>query len=62
MKYQCNMSNIDWTKGKEVAIEVDRKCQGKDCLGTFTVEWPGQRRCPRCRKEGRPYKDKEEPF
>jgi hypothetical protein len=40
-----------------------RSCDGNNCLDTFTPTWHKQRRCPRCRREKRPYKDlKNNPF
>ena len=58
------MADNEWVAVTGTATRVPEKkeCEGKDCLNTFDAIWPGQRRCPRCRKEKRPYKDADSPF
>ena len=52
-----------WSDAKEVELPLQpRPCEGKDCLNMFTPTWPIQRRCPRCKREKRPYKDPTSPF
>lgn len=40
----------------------EKECEGRDCLRTFTPTFKLMRRCERCRKEKRPYKETDEPF
>lgn len=60
------MNEDIWAGGKEVeapALELEEKeCEGQNCLSSFMPQWHTQRRCPRCRKEKRPYRDSNSPF
>ena len=56
----------EWADAKEVSApppEVKKKkCEAVDCLEYFEVTWPSMRRCERCRREKREYKDPSSPF
>lgn len=58
--------NDNWEGAMEVKGQPDpiepRMCDGNNCLNMFTPTWHKQRRCARCRKEKRPYKDPQNPF
>lgn len=62
MKEYMDSKNPNWEDGSDVFIEENKVCEGKDCANTFTVTWPGMRRCGRCRKNKVPYKLADEPF
>ena len=57
--HQCNMSDLFSADNKQKPVWAepeDRLCDGLGCLQTFQPGWPTARRCKRCRKEKRPYK------
>jgi len=51
--------SFDKTGATEVhPVWPKRDCEAVDCTDQFTPSGPwGERRCKRCRKEKRPYKD-----
>lgn len=56
------MTNNDWEEVKTTPPPREKQCEGENCIRTFMAKWPGERRCERCRKEKRPYKDPNNPF
>jgi len=48
-------------KGKRFPVE-EKQCEAENCLNKFLVEWQGQRRCKRCRREKRQYRKENNPF
>lgn len=55
----------DWSGGIEVVGPTEpvfKECEGVNCLDNFEVTFHKQRRCPRCRREKRSYKDPTAPF
>jgi len=47
----------------EYPEQPEKQCEGRDCLNMFRPSGPwGGRRCERCKKEKRPYKDSDSPF
>ena len=63
--YKAPPASDDWSLAKEVDYDdspVYKQCEGVGCPNRFVATWPKMRRCPRCRKEKRPYRDPDQPF
>lgn len=55
--------NNDWKEAKGSPPDYpEKQCDGENCFRKFKPTWHIQRRCPRCKKEKRPYKDADNPF
>jgi len=51
------VDNEDWGSGVPVQpVYEEQPCDGLGCIDKFTPTWHTQRRCDKCRKEKRPYK------